>query len=431
MKHAVIRNIPMLLICLLTLVFAKLQYNKMGGNKTDICMAICSDGRGYYAWLPAIFIYDDVNFNFFEQVEVKSPLCGGPIAGCLQDYRSCTDGTVCNKYYPGTAFMMLPFFAAGHWYTKTFTTLPADGYTYYYFAAIAISGIFYYLIGMWLLLRILKKIGLSTTHQTLTVLLVTLGTNILYFSVDKPSYSHIYSFAEIGAFLYCALLLRERFTTGRLVFLSFLVGLIFITRPVNVSVLLLLPFLYRDQMPAILANWRRAVWALPVIVMPLVLLCLYKKATGHYFIYSYGSEGFDFLRPNLIQFLFHYDNGVFPYTPLLLMPFLLLFLWYRKEQRWLVMGAVVTLAVTIYIHSSWWCWWYGYSFGARTLLDFATLFGLIIGLSIRDAGKHRRILLPLYFACGLLTILLYHEKNHGYMNAEAITDYWDALKGLF
>src|SRR5271156_1891631 len=104
-------KIPLILLLLITLVFAKLQANKRLGSKSDVCMNICSDGRGYYAWLPAIFIYHDVNFGFFENVELKSPLCGGKVGGCLQDYRNTFDGKVCNKYYPGASFMMLPFFA--------------------------------------------------------------------------------------------------------------------------------------------------------------------------------------------------------------------------------------------------------------------------------------------------------------------------------
>ena len=28
-----------------------------------------SDARGYYAYLPSIFIYQDLNFDFFEKIE--------------------------------------------------------------------------------------------------------------------------------------------------------------------------------------------------------------------------------------------------------------------------------------------------------------------------------------------------------------------------
>lgn len=425
-------NAPVLLLCLLTLVFAKLQYNKLGGSPGDACMSICSDGRGYYAWLPAVFIYHDVNFNFFEQVEVKDPICGGVVAGCLQDYRTCTNGVMCNKYYPGTSVMMLPFFATAHLATKWFTHSPANGYTSLYFLLIALSGVCYYLLGMLLFLKILQLTGLSIAQQSLTILLITFGTNIMYYAVDKPSYSHIYSFTQIAAFIYCGLLLRQRYTATRLVLLSFLTGLIFITRPVNVSILLLLPFLFYDapgfRLRTLYQKPARLLCLLPVIVMPVMLFALYKVATGRYFIYSYGSETFDFLHPHFFQFLFSYDNGVLPYTPLLLMPFLLAPLWLRQGRSVIVYGAALTLLVAIYIHSSWWCWWYGYAFGARTMLDFAPLFGLVVGISIKNAARRQSaILLVVYFGCCALTMLLYHQKNHGYLNTFPTTDYWKAV----
>ena len=242
MKAKLTTKIPLILLLLLTLVFAKLQFNKRLGAPDDVCMNICSDGRGYYAWLPAIFIYHDLNFGFFEQVELKTSPCGGAIGGCIQDYRNSFDGHICNKYYPGTAFMMLPFFAWAH-ITESMGGYRTTGYSPLYFQMIGISGICYLLLGMLIFLAILRKLQLNTLQQSLTILLVALGSNILYFTADKPAYSHIYSFVLIAAFLYYAICLREHFSAKHLAYLSFLTGFIFITRPVNVSIVLILPFL--------------------------------------------------------------------------------------------------------------------------------------------------------------------------------------------
>ena len=172
---------------------------------------------------------------------------------------------------------------------------------------------------------------------------------------------------------------------------------------------------------------------LPVLIMPIVLLTLYKISTNHFFIYSYDKEGFDFLHPHFWQFLFHYDNGVFPYTPLLLLPFLFLYTWYRHKDKNLILGIAVTLLVTIYIHSSWWCWTYSFSFGARTMVDFIPIFCIPIALSVKytDLKKHF-YLLPLYFLCCGFTLLLYQQKsvNH-YMGIYPITDFWVAIRAAF
>jgi hypothetical protein len=433
MKTTIWNKAPVLLILLITLVFAKLQYNKLAAGPGDVCMSICSDGRGYYAWLPALLIYQDVNFNFFEQTEVKDPVCGGRVEGCLQDYRSCIDGTTSNKYYPGASLLMLPFFVVAHVATVLFTDLPATGYSRLYFVLTGISGICYYLLGMWLILLSLRRLGVPVRDQVLTILFVTFGSNIMYFSVDKPSYSHIYSCTEIAGLVFLLLLLRERYTNGRLAALALLTGLIFVTRPVNISVLLLVPFVFWGQKAQIMAVLKakpmRLLSVLPVVLLPAMLLLINKQATGHYLVYSYGGERFYFGDPYFFELLFSTNNGLFPYTPLMLMPFLLGLLWLRQNaERRLLTGIGVTLLVTVYIHSSWWCWWYGFSFGARSLLDFLPLFAVVTGLSLRAAaGKRRVVLVAAYTVCCVITMLLYHQKNHGYMNGVPIDDYWDAL----
>lgn len=430
MKQQLTAKAPYWLVLLITLVFAKLQYNKMGESPANACMAICSDGRGYYAWLPAVCIYQDVNFNFFDHVEVTSSPCGGAVGGCMQDYRSCTDGIPCNKYYPGTAVLMLPFFGLAHFITAVFTDLPANGYSWIYFACIAIAGVYYYAVGMGVVVRILAWLRLSTKQQMLVVVLLTFGSNAMYYAVDKPSYSHIYSFVELAVFVYASLLLSERVTVGRLLLLSFLTGLIFVTRPVNVSIVLFPLLLLRGRVVEVLSKKVYVASLLPVLVMPALLLVAYKVATGSYWVYSYGSEGFSFLSPNTVQYLFDYNNGVLPYTPLVLIAILLMYVVCGATNKTIVAAVIVTLVVTMYIQSAWWCWWYGFSFGARPMLDFLSLVAIAVGLTIRDTSVvQRRKVVGVYVLCCVLTMRLYHQKNHGYLNSFPITDYWQAVTG--
>jgi hypothetical protein len=432
MKSVIVRISPVLLVVLIALVFANLHLNRRS-SQTDNCFNICGDARGYYAWLPAIFIYHDLNFKFFDSVEMKEANCGAQVGIPIQDYRYTLDGRAIDKYYPGTSFMMLPFFATAHFATKFFTYYPADGYSPLYFKVMGLAGVFYYLIGMLFFLGILRQLALNTLQKILSVLLASFGTNIIYYAIDAPVYSHIYSFTLIAAFLYWALCLKNKFSLKYIAFLSFITGWIFVARSVNISVVLVLPFLFWGQMGAMWNEFRERamnfVFLLPVLIMPVILFSLYKAATGHYFVYSYGDEGFDFLHPHLWQFLTSYDNGIVPYMPLLFMPLVFIAAWYKRENRHLILGLFVTLAVTIYIHSSWWAWAYGFSFGARTILDFVPLFGVLIGLSLKQANLKRYLyLLTVYVLCCGLTVILYHQKSHGgYMAKYPITDYKAAI----
>lgn len=69
-----------------------------------------ADGKGYYAYLPAIFIYKDLNFGFFDEIEKEKYYN----KNLYYDYRADTNGKTINKYYCGTALAELPFFLIAH-----------------------------------------------------------------------------------------------------------------------------------------------------------------------------------------------------------------------------------------------------------------------------------------------------------------------------
>ena len=69
-----------------------------------------ADAKGYYAYLPAVFIYHDLNFGFYKQIEQETYY--NP--NLSYDYLRVHNNKAINKYYAGTAVLLLPFFLAGH-----------------------------------------------------------------------------------------------------------------------------------------------------------------------------------------------------------------------------------------------------------------------------------------------------------------------------
>jgi hypothetical protein len=55
-----------------------------------------------------------------------------------------------------------------------------------------------------------------------------------------------------------------------------------------------------------------------------------------------------------------------------------LFFMHDKSKSWL-WPTIVTMAISIYIIFSWWCWWYGGGFGARALVEFYVIMSLPLG----------------------------------------------------
>lgn len=212
-------------------------------------------------------------------------------------------------------------------------------------------------------------------------------------------------------------------------------GWIFIARPVNISILIFIPFLLGRQLGVLLQELlqkplRLLIFLACGLVFPILLFTLYKISTGSIWVYSYGKEGFDFLNPHVWDFLTSYDNGLVWYVPSLVVPFIVAYGSFKGEHKHVAWGAVATIAITIYIHASWWCWSYGSSFGPRTLLDFLSVFGILIalGLSI-PLRKIVYVQYLLYVLCITLTMLLYDRKTHGRMSENPITsiEYWGSV----
>jgi len=284
---------------------------------------IQTDGTGYFAYLPAIFIYHDLNFGFFDDA-----IALNYHENHSYEYRFTYQDRTVNKYYCGTAITIAPFFLLAHLIT-ILTGYPADGYSIFYMISVNIAALFYLTIGLVFLRKMLRMIpGASEGMIALILLVIVFGTNIFYYTVEEPSMSHIYSFGLINLFLWLGFRYFEKPMASRLLGLLVLLGLIILVRPVNGLVLLLIPFTalsssslkmgfeYLFRKPLILLSG--------VGVFFLVLsiqLIIYIIQTGDFWVYSYGEEGFNFHNPQIVNFLFSYRKGLFIYTPVFLLSF--------------------------------------------------------------------------------------------------------------
>ena len=75
-----------------------------------------ADAKGYFAYLPAVFVYHDLNYGFFDELEGDKYF----IDSQHYDYRVKLNDKYTNKYFSGTALMITPFYLAAHLYSKLF-----------------------------------------------------------------------------------------------------------------------------------------------------------------------------------------------------------------------------------------------------------------------------------------------------------------------
>lgn len=180
---------------------------------------------------------------------------------------------------------------------------------------------------------------------------------------------------------------RKRIWSSFLV--GVILGLIVLVRPINILFILPIVILFKDQNLSWKAYFKQLFmpfsYIIPVVLGGVLIilpqLIFWKFQTGSILSYSYGEEGFFWLKPHIWDGLFSFRKGWFIYTPLM---FFALFGMVRlyKTQRMSFWAIVVFLPPFLYVTFSWWCWWYGGSFGARTLIDILPFMALPLAVLI-------------------------------------------------
>lgn len=362
-------GIELCMIVLLALSF-KSHHSTLTNDKV-----ILADGKGYYAYLPAIFIYHDPAFSFIDQVEKKY------YDNKYADFRTRSGNAVVDKYFSGEALLLLPFFLIAHLLAKLLH-LQADGYSFIYQMAVAVGAVCYLYIGSKALFRYYYNLSGKDFISFFIVFLLLFGTNLYYYSMREPSMSHVYSFALFSIFCLGA---YRIFITGdsRWIIPTIAVtGLIMAVRPVNIIIL--------GMIPVIAGSWNTIKRGINFITgqkgllfsgvalaaIPLLLQCLlWYWQCGHFLVYSYGKEGFNWGNPYMFRVLFSFHKGWFVWTPLAFVGVVGLVCWIRKDSFRAISSLIFLLAVT-YVASCWWIWSYADSFGAREFIEFLIVPGL-------------------------------------------------------
>jgi hypothetical protein len=363
-----------------------------------------ADARGYYAYLPALFIYVDLNFGFYEKVEVQHAYD----PNLIYDYRSNVEGNMVNKYFAGAAVLIAPFFLLAH-ATSFLLQLPLDGYAQSYMIALTLAALFYAFVGLVMLKKTLALFKISPANVCITVSATLFGTHLFYYSLDEVGMSHVYSFAMVCCFLFQVTSYFLDMKPKRIFYAAFFFGMLVLIRPINAIVLFSIPFL-SNEFERFLKGIRRLVHhpfligGAVVIILAIgsLQLMIYFLQTGKCWIYSYGNEGFDFGSPQVFSFLFSYRKGFFLYTPLAFLSLWgLLAVW---KNRFLFWSISLFLGLVVYVLSCWWLWHYGGGFSARVMVDYLPFFALLLAFLLE--AKRPKFIRYLFFSCLVLTVVV-------------------------
>ncbi len=201
---------------------------------------INSDGKGYYAYLPAIFIYNDYNYSFIAENDAKYyPEDGTHNKDFLAKQ---SNGRSVNKYFPGVALFYLPFFALAALLSALFG-LPVDGYNMLFQWAVAIAHWFYLFWALLVLYDTYLQLKFKKWSIWIGLIAVVLATNLLYYVAYDFTVTHLFGFFGCSVLIWSLVKYRNLQSYRYIGIFIGMLGILLIVRPTNVMMLCVLPLL--------------------------------------------------------------------------------------------------------------------------------------------------------------------------------------------
>ncbi len=399
------------------------------------------DVAGYYMYLPAAFVYHDLGGDSYHELVTKTYKPSPQFDHAFLH----PSGAYVMKYSLGMALQYAPFFAVAQAFAKTQSTYPADGFSLPYQLAITAEILFFALLSLLLLRRLLRHY-FQDGVVAWTILAVGLATNYLEYSSLGGGLTHLNLFV-----LYCVLVLATRRfhakpSLGMAAVIGATIGLATLTRPTEL-LMLLVPILWGIELT--LAGLRARVewlWQQRTLMLVaaacgaafMVLQPMYwRLIAGEWIVYSYQDQGFNFLKPKIWRGFTSFGGGWLPYTPLGLL--MLAGFWpLRRQHAQVWQGLLVYVLVFMYVAWSWEQWQYGGSLGQRTMVQVYPLLAMPLAAlftwTVSGGGFWRKLVIGVGFGVSLMINLFWtHQAHRGgmFMAGEMTWRYYFAQLGRF
>jgi hypothetical protein len=399
--------------------------------------ALTWDVFGYYLYLPAAFIHQDVDLS--EHQWLDAVMRKYEPSSTLYQVVDLPEGKRMIRYSSGMALTYAPFFFLAHLIAAPLG-YPPDGFSAPYVYTVAYGVFALLLCGIFLLRRVLLLYFTDGITASLLVLIV-LGTNLFHLlAYDGTLLTHGLLFVLMAALLWTTHQWHQRPSLYAALLVGAICGYMTLVRP-SEGLCVLVPLLYRNTT---YRDKLRQVWEHPSHVVFAaaafaflggVQMCYWDHLVGRWFFYSYVNpgEGFDFATPHVREYLFSFRKGWFIYTPLAVLAFVGFVHLYRRRRAlfWPVFAFVLA---DLYLSASWSNWWYaGGSFSARNMVPAYVLLAIPLGTLVQHLWVRARWRTTLGFALtALVTLNLFQtwQWTHGIISHERMTSaYYAAIFG--
>lgn len=393
-----------------------------------------SDEIEYFVYLPSLLFDRDLNFR--NQYEY---FCNLDPQNCVESRfretfldRTTATGLQINFGPVGTAVLWLPFYLIAHLVALVlqnfFPSFAANGVSAPYIVAVCIASVLYGWAGIYLSYRIAR--GYFDEALALGAALVILfATNALYYMYVAPAFSHAASLFASALFVFVWWRTRESRAQGT--WKSWLVlglsgGLMTMVREQE-AVFFVMP-LVEGVYLAYRALWARdsaspgdvspsgldaksapVRWLDGMIVMVvgaflvfLPQLLAYRILNGNFLPARNVTDKFTWDGAHIFDILFSNFHGLIPWTPVVLLAILGLFLFWRSDKL-AAAAFLVALGAEIYLLGSFSTWFGGAAFGGRRFINCTVLF--VVGLAAFANTIQARIPRKVLAGAGALLVI--------------------------
>jgi hypothetical protein len=311
--------------------------------------------------------------------------------------------------------MFAPGFFAGH-IIAHLTDYPADGFSLPYQRALLVSGMIISLLGLYFSRKILLRF-FNDTITTLSLILIFIGSNLVFFYTYGNDAPHLYLFSLFSVFLWLTIRWHDQPSKGKAVLLGLVSGLIIASRP-SEMILLIIPFAWgvynlktlKEKIRLFTFHYKHLlIAAAGVILLILPQIIYWKVVTGNYFFSPYDDPAstLQLSNPQFINTLFGFRKGWFIYAPMMILTLPGLFFMFRKYPGY-ALPIIIYVLLNTYLIASFTSL---ISFGWRAFIQSYAMLILPMGFFVDFAITRKKLSRFLIFVFLLLLMLLHLFKS--------------------
>ncbi|MCF8366035.1 MAG: glycosyltransferase family 39 protein [Bacteroidales bacterium] len=343
------------------------------------------DNFGYYMYLPALFIYDDIKIKDFSRVEELNQKYN--CTPTFYQFDSGKEGNKVIRFFMGISIIYLPGFAAGHLIALN-TDYPADGFSLPYYWGLMAWGLMFLIIGIFVLRKILLEF-FTDIVTGLTLIFLFVGTNLFFFTTMGNDTPHVLLFTVTAIAIWFVMKWHQKKKTKYAIGSGFFIGLLIISRPSEITILFL--FLLwgvmgwnslKEKIALMFRHRKQLLWfALSGLIFAVLQMTYWKTATGNFVFFPYNDPGsaMDLSHPRIWWVLFSFRKGWFIYSPLMLCAMWGFYFMYKKNKE-IFWAVFVVFLLNLYLIS-------GFtsliSYGYRAFIQSYALLAIPLGYFIQ------------------------------------------------